>query len=143
MQANKETESAVMSVFDRFREAYEGRDARALLSMVAPDPDVVMFGTGADEKRIGQAEILAQVERDWAQSEATSLQIGWHHISAAGQVAWLAADVAFEVRAADHEMTLPGRLTAVFEQRNSEWLLVQSHFSFPTPGQEEGGSFPT
>jgi ketosteroid isomerase-like protein len=131
-----------MAVFDRFREAYELRDAKALLSVVAPDPDVVMFGTGADEKRIGPAEILAQAERDWAQSEATYLDIGWHSISAAGSVAWLAADVAFRVRFAGQEMTLPGRLTAVFEQRSSEWLLVQSHFSLPTAGQEEGESFP-
>jgi ketosteroid isomerase-like protein len=143
MQANKETESAVMAVFDRFREAYELRDEQALLSVVAPDPDIVMFGTGVDEKRIGPAEILAQAKRDWAQSEATSLDIGWHQISATGAVAWLAADVAFKVKAASQEMTLPGRLTAVFEQRNSEWLLVQSHFSLPTPGQAEGESFPT
>ena len=142
MQANKETESAIMAVVDKFREAYELRDARALLSVIAPDPDVVMFGTGADEKRIGPAEILAQAERDWAQSEATSLDIGWHLISAAGPVAWLAADLAFKVRFSGQEMTLPGRLTAVFEQRNSEWLLVQSHFSLPTAGQEEGESFP-
>ena len=142
MQANKATESAIMAVFDRFREAYELRDAKALMSVVAPDPDVVMFGTGADERRIGPAEILTQAERDWAQSEATSLDIGWHHISAAGSVAWLAADVAFKLRAGGQEMTLPGRLTAVFEQRNSEWLLVQSHFSLPTAGQEEGQSFP-
>lgn len=47
----------------------------------------------------------------------------------------------FEVKAEGQEMTLPGRLTAVLEQRGDQWLIVQSHFSLPAPGQE-GESFP-
>ena len=39
-------------------------------------------------------------------------------------------------------MSLPARLTAVFEKRGDRWLIVQSHFSFPAAGQAEGVSFP-
>ena len=110
---------------------------------MVPDPDLVLLGTGADEKRIGQAEALAQTKRDWAQSETSSLEIGWHLVSSAGTVAWVTADIAFQFKAGGQQMALPGRLTAVLEQRDGKWLIAQSHFSFPTAGQDEGKSFPT
>jgi hypothetical protein len=39
------------------------------LALLVPDPDVFLYGTGADEKRQGLAEIQAQAERDWSQSD--------------------------------------------------------------------------
>jgi hypothetical protein len=34
------------------------------------------------------------------------------------------------------------RMTAVLENRNGKWLLVQSHFSLPALGEEAGNSVP-
>jgi ketosteroid isomerase-like protein len=114
-----------------------------LQAAFAPDPDVVMYGTGADEKRIGLAEIQAQIKRDWSQSDAAAITYGWTLVSSAGSVAWAATDAAFNFKAGGQEMALPARITFVFEKRGKEWLIVQAHFSFPTAGQAKGGSFPT
>ena len=143
MKADKNIENAVMSVLSTMGEVYAQRDKEGLLALMVPDLDAFIFGTGADEKRQGRAEIQAQAERDWAQSEAASMDIGWHLVSAAGPVAWVAADVAFNVTVGGQEMSLPGRLTAVLEQRDGRWLIAQSHFSFPWAEQAEGDSFPT
>jgi ketosteroid isomerase-like protein len=143
MRANKETETQIMAVLKKLGKAYESRDEDELLALMVPDPDLVLLGTGADEKRIGQAEALAQAKRDWAQSETSSLEIGWHLVSSAGRVAWVTADMAFRLNAGGQQMTLPGRLTAVLEQRDGKWLIAQSHFSLPTAGQDESQSFPT
>jgi len=78
-------EAAVMNVMNQHVEAYAKRDLDALLSLFAPDPDVVFIGTGGDEKRIGLAEIKAQFERDFAQSETVSVELGWISVSAAPQ----------------------------------------------------------
>jgi hypothetical protein len=50
------------------------------------------FGTGADEKRIGREQFRFQAERDWSQTEALVFNFAGYHISAAGPVAWVAAE---------------------------------------------------
>lgn len=142
MKANAATESAVRDVLNAMAGAYTRRDADALLATFASDADVVMYGTGADEKRIGSAEIQAQAEQDWSQADAVSISFDWISISAAGSVAWVATDASFNLTVGEESLSLPGRATFVLENRGGTWLIVQGHFSFPAAGQEEGKSFP-
>jgi ketosteroid isomerase-like protein len=141
MKADAQTEAAVRNVLDRLAQSYAQRDWEVLRAILAPDPDVLMYGTQADEKRIGLGEIKAQAERDWSQSESGSIEYDWTMVSAAGDVAWVAADVLFRATIEGQDLALPGRLTAVLEKRGDQWLIAQSHFSFPAPGPE-GESFP-
>jgi len=143
MKADAKTEAAVMNVMNQLTEAYAKRDLDAVLALFAPDPDVVFIGTGGDEKRIGLTEIKAQFERDFAQSEALSMELGWSSVSAAGSVAWVAADAITHAKVKGQEISFPGRFTAVLEQRSGRWLLLQVHFSMPVREQAESESFPT
>ena len=143
MKADAQTQAAVMATLDQFKQAYERRDIERFLSVFAPDPDVVLLGTGADEKRVGLAEIRAQAERDWSQSDAASWEWGWSSISAAGPMAWAAVDAVGQITVAGQDIRLPLRLTLVLEQRDGRWLWVQAHASIPAQEQAEGESFPT
>jgi ketosteroid isomerase-like protein len=143
MKADAKTETAVIAVVDRFNETYARRDIDGLLALFAPDSDLVLFGTGADEKRIGLAELKFQAERDWAQSDSISFELGWHSVSAAGSVAWLAAEGMGQAKFDGQEMSFPFRFTAVLEHRGDKWLFTQGHLSVPAPGQAEGESIPT
>ncbi len=143
MKANAQTEAAVKAVLDAFADNYSRRDLEGLMSLFTPDADMVLYGTGADEKRVGLTETREQVQRDWSQSDGTAITYTWTSISAAGPVAWVAADVSFEAIIGDAKFTLPARLTGVLENRGEKWLIAQTHFSFPAAGQEEGESFPT
>ena len=142
MKADQQIEAAAMAVLNRFCEAYARRDLDGLVSLFAPDGDVVAIGTGQDERRVGRLDIRAQVERDWAQSDACSFQWTWHSVSAAGPVAWLSAEGTIEVRNGAEHASLPIRLTGVLEKRADEWLFVQFHTSAPASGQKQGKSFP-
>ena len=143
MKANGKTEAAVMEVVNQFNEAYARRDIDGLLALVAPDSDLVVLGTGADERRVGPAELKFQAERDWSQTEALAFELGWNSISAAGSVAWLAAEATGRDRVGGQEISFPLRLSAVLEQRKGKWLFVQMHLSTPAAGQAEGDSIPT
>lgn len=138
MKANAKTEAAVLTVLNKFAEGYVKRDVDGILALFAPDPDVIIFGTGADEKRVGLTEIRTQVERDFSQSDSATLTYEWTSISAAGSVAWVAADAAMKVRIAGQEIALSGRLTVVLENRAEKWLIVHVHFSMPFAGQGGG-----
>jgi ketosteroid isomerase-like protein len=143
MKADARTEAAVMSSLNRFIEAIASRDTDRVLSCFAPDPDLVLIGSGVDEKRLGLNELKMHFERDWAQSEAISIELGWNSVSAAGSVAWVAGDAIVHAEVSGQEISLLGRFTAVLEQRKGRWLLMQFHFSMPNSEQAEGESFPT
>ena len=143
MKAEPKTEAAVMSVMKQLFEAFNKRDLDSFLALFAPDPDVVFIGTGGDEKCIGLAEIKAELERALRQSQQSSIQLGWYSVSAAGTVAWVAADTVIRVKVSVQEISFPVRFTTVLEQRGNKWLVVQSHDSMPAAGQKEGEAWPT
>jgi ketosteroid isomerase-like protein len=143
MNADEQTFSEVREVLTHFSMAYSRRDMVSLSALLAPDPDVTFFGTGADEERAGLSEIKEQIQRDWAQSESAAIDWGRLSVSAQGTVAWIAAHVTLKARASGREMAFPGRITAVMDKRDGQWLIDQWHISVPMAGQEEGCSFPS
>jgi len=112
-----------------------------MVSLFASDPDVVCIGTGEDEKRAGLKEIRIQFERDFSQCDNISCELGWHTVSAAGMVAWVAADYSVHatIKGQKEEMTM--RMSIVLERRGQKWLIVHMHGSAPMAGQEAGESF--
>jgi ketosteroid isomerase-like protein len=141
MKADPKTEREVLVCLDAFLDAYTRRRAGAAMARMVQDPDLVLYGTGADEKRVGPAEAMAQMERDWSQSDASTFAIGWSQVSAAGPVAWVSTDGAFRFRVGGQEMTLPARASFVLEQRDGAWLIAHAHFSAPAASQDSGQSF--
>ncbi len=95
------------------------------------DKDVLALGTGADERCLGQKEILRQLERDWAQFEAASFKLVQPIVSAAGAVAWAAATCRFTFTTKGQSLLMDGRATFVLEKRQGRWCIVQAHFSLP------------
>jgi len=141
MNADPRTEQEISSAIDRFTAAYAGRDLDAILASFAPDGDVVMYGTGADERRVGRDGVRDQVLRDWEQTDEIAMRFDRRVISSAGDVAWAALEGAFELSAGGESMSLPARTSLVFERRDGDWLVVHGHFSMPAANQEEGHSF--
>jgi uncharacterized protein (TIGR02246 family) len=141
MQASPQTQAAVQATLQQWKDAYSRRDVDGVLAVMAPDADVVGIGTGPDEWRVGAEAFKAQLARDFAQSEALSVDYEPLVVSEAGPVAWVAGRARVRVRVEGQELTLAGRFTAVLEQRGDRWLLMQTHFSLPAAEQAEGRSF--
>ena len=143
MRADPKTEAAVVSIVKEGFEAFTKRDLDAVLAFFAPDPDLVVIGTGGDEKCVGLAELRNIFKRAFAQFEKASFEFGWHSVSAAGPVAMLAADVTLYVKTSDRQITEQIRVTVVLEQRGDRWLVIQWHDSLPAAGQKKGQAFAT
>lgn len=143
MKADETTTAAILGAFRGFMAAYEAKDVEGVMAHIAPDDDVVIIGTGADEKRIGREQARVQVQRDHDQADKIALRLSDPLVSARGEVAWLTGDVAFDGVADGEGFSIPGRLTAVFEKRGDDWLLMNGHFSAPMTDQPEGSSLPS
>jgi ketosteroid isomerase-like protein len=141
MRANPQTQAAVEATLRQWADAYTARDLDQVLALIAPDDDVVGIGTGQDEWRVGLEAFRAQIERDFSQAEALSVEYEPLVVSEAGSVAWVAGRASVQARVDGQDLGLDGRLTAVLEHRDNRWLLVQTHFSLPAAEQAEGRSF--
>jgi len=142
MKADVNTSTAVIGVLNRYVDAVAKRDVEGVLELMAPDTETIVFGTGQDERRIGQDELKAQLERDFSQSEKIYYEMGWRFVSSSGSVAWVATEGVADIRAHGKKFHLPVRLTAVLEQHGDRWYFVQLHNSLPASGQRKGESFP-
>ncbi len=142
MIADKKTHDEVAVALLGMFEAYEKRDLNGVLAFWAPDSDVLIIGSGADEKSVGLSQFTKSLIRDWSQSDSASFTAKNIAVSAAGTIAWFAADVAFSGKIGVDKFDLPGRLTGVMEKRSGEWLLMQMHLSVPSSTQAQGQSWP-
>lgn len=142
MNADAKTEAEVLGVLNEWLQSYKERDIDGLMALVAPDDDLFLFGTGLDEKRVGPDEFKYQAQRDWSQTDELSFNFTSYHVSAAGPVAWVASEGLGYGRAGGQAIEFPLRMTTVLEQREGQWLIVQSHVSLPSAAQEEGDSVP-
>jgi ketosteroid isomerase-like protein len=141
MVASQETIAAVRGVLDRFAAAYAAKDVAGVLGCFAVGEDGVLVGTGADEWRVGDAEVRAQTERDFAQGDALSIDYGDIHIEGRDRVAWFAAQATIRASLSGEPFEAALRLTGVLTQQGDGWKIVQSHLSFPAAAQEPGSSF--
>jgi len=142
MKADAKTKAEVLETVREMWKAYGRLDVDGVLACYAPDPDIVVFGSGADEVYVGPKQAKKGLKRDFAQVLSVKVRLSKVRISAAGKVAWLAADCLFTAHVAGCDIDMAGRLTAVFEKRKGRWLIMQSHFAMPYAGQVEGQSFP-
>lgn len=142
MKADRQTQTEVIVTLKAMFEAYAKRDLNGVLAFFASDPDVVVIGSGADEKSVGINQFVKSLRRDWEQSDAASVELKDIDVSSAGSVAWFATDVTFTGKLKLEKFTLSGRLTGVMEKCNGEWLLVQMRFSAPSSQQNQGQSWP-
>lgn len=142
MKADKKTEAEVMAAIESFLNAYTRRDIKAILAHMAPDPDLTLFGTGRDEKAIGIAAMREQLKSEFEQVDEMAVDLPWLSLSAAGAVAWMAADSTWRIRAGGQDVSFYRRWTLVLERRRGKWLVVQSHLSAPAGAQDAGQSSP-
>lgn len=142
MEADAKTKAEILKTVREMWKAYGRLDPEGVLGFYAPDPDIVVFGSGPDEVYVGPKQAKRGLKRDFAQARDVKVGLSKVRVSAAGKVAWLAANCLFTAYVAGCTVEMAGRLTAVFEKRKGRWLIVQSHFAMPYTAQAAGQSFP-
>lgn len=140
MKAETVTTDAVEATLQKLFKAYKERNLDVVMECFVPDNDLMLIGTGSDEKRVGPGEVQKQVERDWDSTESVEMSFISMTVSAAGSVAWVFADGSFKFMVNGQAMVLPVRASFILEDRDGQWLIVHAHFSTPAAGQQEGSS---
>jgi uncharacterized protein (TIGR02246 family) len=142
MRLDREPEAAVLATLDRYAERYGEKDVDGVTELFADDPDVILIGTGADERWVGRREIRRQFARNFAEAERTRFEWVSRHVAATGDGAWVAADAVVHVVVDGVERSIPIRFTVVLEQRDGVWVWLHRHASVAAEGQSSGTAYP-
>lgn len=142
MRADKNTESEIMDMLNKYAKAYEDKDIDAMMELFIDDPDLVAIGTGKDEWVKGYQELENGFKRDF--SQADNIDVGFEKItiSNAGKASWVSSLMTMNAEVLGEEVLLCGRLTLILEKIENNWMFTHLHFSLPAIEQEEGYSYP-
>jgi len=142
MRADKNTESEIMEVLNKYAKAYSDKDINTMMSLFVDDSDFVAIGTGKDEWIQGYNQLKTGFKRDFSQADNIKIAFEKITISNAGNVSWVSAIMTMNAEVSGGVAVLCGRLSMILEKRENKWLLTHIHFSLPATEQEEGYSYP-
>lgn len=124
MRVSEQTRDQVMTVIQRLVEALGRKDVGGILALT--DVDFRGFWSDAGDKVVGKEALQRYLEQDSAPPDLIGLEISSIHISAEGTVAWVMADVRFNMVGGGAR---EGLLTAVLRGTGHTWLFAQVHCS--------------
>jgi ketosteroid isomerase-like protein len=123
--------SAIKSVLTDYLVSIENEDIELYGKIFVHDPDMVNFGTGANERIVGWDALKKVIE---AQNDAISeTKITQSNItinlSNEGQFAWATSLWDFKSKMGDQVMQLPVRCSWILEKTGNEWKIIHFHKS--------------
>lgn len=133
MRVSEQTRNQIMAMLQRMAEAIGRKDIEGIMALT--DPDFRGFGIGVDERVIGKEAYRRHIEREFAKTEAISLELSGIHIGAEGTIAWIMADMTYHFVVDGAPQTLTGRMTAVLRGTGHAWVFAQMHYSLPAEGR--------
>ncbi len=137
MKASPKTTDEITAVLEKYSDLYLKAQLDDLMNLYSPEPDTTLINAGLEEKQVGRENIRSKIEQSLNQKE-TVTSFEYHNllISEKETVAWVSSDLEVKLEWEENEMNLFLRLTAVFEKRDDNWLIVQMHSSAPLATSE-------
>lgn len=123
--------SAIKAVLDSYILSIENEDIELYGKIFVHDPDMVNFGTGANERIVGWDALRKVIEAQNADlSETKIIQSDVTiNVSPEGQFAWATSLWDFKSTMEAQVMQLPVRCSWILEKRDKDWEIVHFHKS--------------
>jgi len=123
--------SAVKVVLDNYIISIENEDIELYGKIFVQDPDMVNFGTGANERIVGWETLKKVIEDQNAALSETKITQSDVTINASadGQFAWATSLWKFKATMEGQAMELPVRCSWILEKRSNDWKIVHFHKS--------------
>jgi ketosteroid isomerase-like protein len=124
-----QAEKDVRAVIEKFRDAVQKRDIKALESAVAHEPDMVFYGSQAGDKQVGWPAIKASFEEQFSETSAIESEVLDSMIKVNGDTAWAAYDLRYNEVGGSKAGSFETRWSCVLCRYKNGWKVVQMHHS--------------
>jgi ketosteroid isomerase-like protein len=119
----------VRAAIEKFRDAVQGRDVKALATVVAQEPDIVFYGSQAGDKQVGWPAIKASFEEQFRETSSVKSDELGSTIKVNGDMAWAAYDLRYHEVGGSKAGTFDTRWSCVLRRYKDGWKLVHMHHS--------------
>lgn len=129
----KAEKAAVKTVVDKFMQSLKTKDIETLSKIFAHDSDMVYIGSG--DKFVGWESVREQLESGFFKTidvEGFSIRDQVIKVHNSGEVAWFSEITAMKAKYQGQSFGIDVRWTGVLEKRAGNWVIVQSHDSYPS-----------
>ena len=130
VSTRRANEAELIEVLDQFCSGFASRDADAVLSVCALEPDLIVV-TSEEPLLRGPDELRCFLDRYVGGDTTYSWKWYRHDVSIAGSLAWLLAEGSETAASEEGVARHPYRMTMVLERRDDRWLVRQVHGSSP------------
>lgn len=119
----------VRDAIEQFRQAVQQRDIHALSRAVAPDEQIVFYGSQAGDKQVGWPAVRRSFEEQFAEAGAIRSDVLSSTVAVVGELAWAAYDLRYAEAGGPGAGTFESRWTCVLRQYPDGWKFVHMHHS--------------
>ena len=130
--APESVRAEILGKLAEFQEGYTDRDlgrVEAFTKALLSGDNSLILGTMPQEVRLGFSSATRLIRADWASWGACTFYVDGAHVSASGNVAWIAA-VGFVEFDLCRFLNLPLRLTGVLVNEEDGWRFQQLQYQF-------------
>ena len=119
----------VRATIERFRDAVQARDIKALESAVAHESEMVFYGSQAGDKQVGWPAIKASFEEQFQETSAIESEGLGSTIQVNGDTAWAAYDLRYNEVGGKKAGSFETRWSCVLNRQKNGWKVVHMHHS--------------
>lgn len=120
-------ETAILATLENYANAYNTHDIDAIMALWADDPDVLLIGTGPDEKRIGIAEVRRQFAHNFARAKTLLFEFTNAVVSIYEDKAIVVANADVRTLVDDQIIQFSLRMTIILKYSQNRWWWVHRH----------------
>ena len=131
----------VRSLMYQMAERYGAGDVDGVMALFVGDRPM-NIGTGADEARLGFAEVRRLIARDVSEVDNVVMNMDSLSVNVVGDAAFAYSDVVFTAIVDGERTRYPARSTIGLTRTDAGWRIAQFHTSFAYDGQTTGRSWP-
>ncbi len=128
-QEKAKAAAEVRTFLKKYAEAYNRKDLAAVLASFAKDKDMINVGTAEGEVWKGHDAIKDAFDKFFSSPVGVNISFDKTTVDSQGKTAWIYAEGPAKIKTGKDETQMRFRLTAVLENRQGKWLIVQSHSS--------------
>ena len=112
----------------------ETGDMDLFANVFAHDPDMVCFGTDADERVVGWEALKTVMQKQFAGTEESKLTVKDRviRVHGSGEIAWFSEIIDWQMVSKGQTLQFEGlRGSGVLEKQDGNWVVIQIHYSIP------------
>jgi ketosteroid isomerase-like protein len=126
-------QQAIRELHDKLIKGYELKDFEIWANNIAHDPETVNMGPAVEHYFVGWEELKKGLEIEWAAVSDAKVTVSDMKINVlpGGKYAWSTCRFDFQATVGGQPLFMPCRQTAIYEKRDSGWILIHFHDSTP------------